>query len=281
MRNKRSPSSAEREHIKQFLSTHDVVDEVTVGAHAEEANKSELIEPEWKMNENGCGYSIDSETPGLRALIREVKCRLADDPDSHIRILEVGVGNSHVLARALQHYDGVSITFVDPGSDFSAFPRGRNGNFEFISGFFPDALGHISEGYDFIYSARALHCNTPTNMIRAMADIRKYLKKDDGKFFLETTCIQSAFYQDKPGLVDFFAQQRFAKYPGQIPKKEFRKYWPTWTVGDVTLIDREETLRGMLLQEGAGFTAIEHLEAYEMVGVWKQIDRFYFAICKR
>lgn len=238
-----------------------------------------VIEPEWKMNQNGQGYSIDSQTPGLRTLILEVKDRLADDPDCHIRILEVGVGNSHVLARAFQYYDSVSITFVDPGSDFSVFPR--NSNYVFISGTFPAALEcDISGGFDFIFSARALHCNTPTNMIRAMADIRKYLKKNEGKFFLETTCIKSAFYQDQPGLVDFFARRRFTKYPGYIPKNEFRKYWPTWTVGDVTLIDCEQRLRNMLLDEGAGFAVIERLESYEMRSCEKRRDRFYFVICR-
>merc|ERR1719244_1774056 len=40
MRNKRSPTSAERERLQQFLSTEDVVDEVKI---AKEVNESELI----------------------------------------------------------------------------------------------------------------------------------------------------------------------------------------------------------------------------------------------
>jgi len=47
----------------------------------------------------GYGYSIDMETAGLTKLIITVKNRLLEENAAVVRILEIGGGNSRVLAR--------------------------------------------------------------------------------------------------------------------------------------------------------------------------------------
>ena len=72
---------------------------------------------------------------------------------------------AEVLARGLAPLGGaVAATFVDPGSDFSAFPR--SAAFTFVRGVFPDGLA-ADAAFDVIYSSRCLHVNAPPAMVAA------------------------------------------------------------------------------------------------------------------
>ena len=84
--------------------------------------EQDVLFPVWKKNSNGCGYSIDVETPSLTKLISAVGTRLQNGKPM-VKILEIGVGDSHVLAHKFLNDIRVQVTFVDPGSNFDAFPQ--------------------------------------------------------------------------------------------------------------------------------------------------------------
>lgn len=189
-----------------------------------------------------------------------------------MRVLEIGCGNSHVLARAFFGAANVAVTFVDPGSDFNAFPR-RVG-YEFVTGLFPGELE--SREFDVVYSSRCLHCNTPSGMITALRAVRSALEPTAGRFYLETTSARSEFYTRNSGLAAYFRSRRKEPYPGFIAAAEFAKHWPGWTVGDVTLLCTAAALRGLLL--ASGFGAVEGERAYWIRNAHGDADETLFAV---
>jgi len=226
--------------------------------------KQDVPFPVWKKNSNGCGYSINVKTPSLAKLIRAVSTRLQNG-QSTVKILEIGVGDSHVLALEYLNDSRVQLTFVDPGSDFGTFPQRSESSFRYIQGYFPQDLnvkGCKDEKFDFVYSSRCIHCNTPQRMIDTIRTIRDFLSPVHGRFVLETTGMNSAFYQEKAKLMEYFKERKDDEYPGLITETEFLKHWPEWRVGAVTLMDSSARLRNMLYD--AGFEAIEYEEKYIM-----------------
>ena len=190
-----------KEVIKEVLDDSDSDDE--------EVEKQDVIFPVWKKNSNGCGYSIDVKTPGLAKLIRTVGTLLQNGRPI-VKILEIGVGDNHVLAHEFLNDIRVQVTFVDPGSNFDEFPQSNGSNFRYIQGYFPQDLvvnGYKDEKFDFVYSSRCIHCSTPQGMIDTIRTIRDFLNPVRGRFVLETTGIKSSFYQQKAKLVEYFKER--------------------------------------------------------------------------
>ena len=105
------------------------------------------------------------------------------------------------------------------------------------------------------------------------------LNPSNGRFFLETTGIDSGFYQQKSKLVEYFGRRsnNNEAYPGLITAEEFRKHWPDWTVGSVTLMDSAERLSSML-KDGAGFRNIDLEQKYWMRNEDGTDDEMYIIV---
>ena len=202
----------------------------------------------WVANRNGCGYSIDVETPGatlaLGAVERLVAARRrrGGGEDTPVRVLEIGGGESKVLARTLAPLGRrVAATFVDPGSDFSAFPR--SAGFTFVRGVFPGGLAAPDAAFDVIYSSRCLHVNAPRDMVAALVAARRALARG-GRLVVETTGLRSDFYQSHAGCAAYLRGRTGADWPGHVPAAEFARHWPAFDgVGDVTLVEDLGRLR--------------------------------------
>ena len=272
---------------------------------------STMLQPKWKWNPNGHGYSIDVETPDLTNAISAIRelCLLRAGGDSSwqdfdvreardslkqrvskkVRVLEIGCGDAHGLARAfVNDAAAVEITFVDPGSDFDAFPQSTS--YRFVQGVFPQALlptsdspdrwgVHDEDCYDVVYSARCLHCNTPSGMVDALRLIRAVLNPTHGRFIVATTGLKSGFYQQKEALVAYFLARRHESFPGHITAEEFQKHWPKWSVGDVTLLAGLCELRQILRESGVG--AVVHEQTYCMRNQDGNVDEMLVAVAAR